>query len=30
MLSNLQKIFDQTETPAQFEAAMTTAAASAS
>jgi ABC-type glycerol-3-phosphate transport system substrate-binding protein len=29
MLSNLQKIFDQTETPAQFEAAMTTAAASA-
>jgi raffinose/stachyose/melibiose transport system substrate-binding protein/xylobiose transport system substrate-binding protein len=30
MLTNLQKIFDQTETPAQFEAAMTTAAASAS
>ena len=30
MLTNLQKIFDQTETPAQFEDAMTTAAASAS
>jgi raffinose/stachyose/melibiose transport system substrate-binding protein len=30
MLTNLQKIFDLTETPAQFEAAMTTAAASAS
>jgi raffinose/stachyose/melibiose transport system substrate-binding protein len=29
MLTNLQKIFDLTETPAQFEAAMTTAAASA-
>lgn len=29
MLTNLQKIFDQTETPAEFEAAMTTAAASA-
>jgi raffinose/stachyose/melibiose transport system substrate-binding protein len=29
MLTNLQKIFDLTETPAQFEAAMTTAAAAA-